>query len=351
METTNKVLRRIYVSVALLLVGAAIILGIRHFMPQQEADKTYTELKGEIFHTYFRIKYDLNQDYSSAVDSTFKAFSHSLNPFDSTSLISDINRNKSMQTDSMLRYVWLAAREISEKSGGTYDVTCSPFINAWGFGFDTLNKVTPETLDSLHTFVGYQKVRLQGDQFIKQDARTIFDFSSISKGYCSDLVGQTLHTKGSQNYLVELGGEIAFKGLNPEGQPWRVGINKPIEDTSGVISELEAIVTLDMPKGGLATSGNYRNFKLVNGKKVAHTINPLTGYPVQTDVLSATILAPSCMLADGLATACMTMTSKDVPAFIAKFPGVEYLLILPADGERGFKMQMSDGMRRLISEP
>ena len=87
METTNKVLKRIYVSVALLLVGAAIIFGIRRFMPQQDAEKTYTELKGEIFHTYFRIKYDLNQDYSSAVDSTFKAFSHSLNPFDSTSLI------------------------------------------------------------------------------------------------------------------------------------------------------------------------------------------------------------------------------------------------------------------------
>lgn len=351
METTNKVLKRLFTIGGLVLVGAALIFLIRYMSGRQQQPKmVYTELSGEIFHTFYRIKYDLDKDLTAEVDSTFKAFSHSLNPFDSTSLITDINRNKSTLTDSMLRHVWRAARLISEHSGGSYDVTCSPYINAWGFGFDSL-KVTPHTLDSLSAFVGYQKVQLLGNELRKQDPRTIFDFSSISKGYCSDLVGQTLAQRGSKNYLVELGGEIAFQGLNPEGKPWRVGINKPIEDTTGAISELEAVVTLDMPSGGLATSGNYRNYKLVNGKKVAHTINPLTGYPVQTDVLSATILAPSCMIADGLATACMTMTSKDVPAFIAKFPGVEYFLILAGDGTTGFKTQMSDGMRRLISEP
>lgn len=330
---------------------AAVAAGALFACSSGKTVSDYTRLSGEVFTTTFSIQYDLPTDYSLAVDSTFHAFSHSLNPFDSTSLISAINRNESQQADSMLREVFLQSVEISRQTGGSYDVTCSPFINLWGFGFEKKDSISQHTIDSIRAFVGYEKVTFDGLRMIKADPRMKMDFSSISKGYCSDLVGQTLHAKGSQNYLVELGGEIAFKGLNPEGQPWRVGINKPIEDTSGVISELEAIVTLDMPKGGLATSGNYRNFKLVNGKKVAHTINPLTGYPVQTDVLSATILAPSCMLADGLATACMTMTSKDVPAFIAKFPGVEYLLILPADGERGFKMQMSDGMRRLISEP
>lgn len=336
---------------ALFLLGAVLIYASRqYFFRSQSEAKPYTGLSGEIFHTFYQIKYDLPTDYTASVDSTFKAFSHSLNPFDSTSLISAINRNTSTLTDSMLRHVWLASRLISERSGGSYDVTCSPFINAWGFGYDNLSHVDSTIIDSLKTFVGYQRVRLEGDRMLKDDPRISLNFSSISKGYCSDLVGEVLHRKGAENYMVELGGEIAFRGKNPEGMPWRIGINKPVEDASGAINDLELIITLDRASGGIATSGNYRNYKLVNGQKVAHTISPLTGYPIQTDVLSATILAPSCMMADGLATACMTMRSQDVPQFIAQFPGVEYLLILPDAGKDGFRTQMSDGMRRLVAD-
>lgn len=333
-----------------ILLGAILVAGIYN-LTGSKSEPTYTLLSGEIFHTFYNVQYDLSEDYRSSLDSTFQAFSKSLNPFDSTSLISAINRNSSEETDSMLRHVWLAAKEISEKSAGRYDVTCSPFINAWGFGFDSINRPEPRVLDSLKAFVGYHKVSLSPEgKMQKEDRRTIFDFSSISKGYCSDLVGEMLHRKGAKSYLVELGGEIAFAGSNPEGKPWRVGINKPIETASNTISDLQLVITLDREQGGLATSGNYRNFKVVDGKKVAHTINPLTGLPIQTDVLSATILAPSCMLADGLATACMTMTSAEVPAFIRQFDGVEYLLILPDEGKDGFKVQMSDGMRRLVRD-
>lgn len=314
----------------------------------QSKGQIYTELSGEVFHTFYRIKYDVDSSYHELVDSTFGVFSHSLNPFDSTSLITAINRNRSQETDSMLRYVWRAASLISERSGGSYDVTCSPFINAWGFGFDKGQSLTAEAIDSIKTFVGYTKLRLVGNELHKDDPRTTCDFSSISKGYCSDLVGEVLHRKGANNYMVELGGEIAFRGTNPEGKPWQIGITKPIEDNSGAINELELIIALDRPQGGLATSGNYRNYKIVDGQKVAHTINPKTGLPMQTDVLSATILAPSCMLADGLATACMTMSSRDVPSFLRSFEGVEYLLILADGTTQGFKTQMSDGMGRLI---
>lgn len=309
----------------------------------------YTELAGEVFHTYYHIKYDIGEAFQQEIDSVFRSFSRSLNPFDSTSLISAINRSESTDTDSMLRHVWRAAYEISQRSKGSYDVTCAPFINAWGFGFD--NKVSPKMLDSLKTFVGYEKFSLVGTNLVKEDTRSICDLSSISKGYCSDLVGTMLQEKGANNYLVELGGEIAFAGKNPQGQSWRIGINKPIEDSTGAINELELIINLDRERGGIATSGNYRNFKIVDGKKVAHTINPQTGLPIQTDVLSATILAPTCMLADGLATACMTMTSAQVPAFIAQFEDVEYLLILSDKHSRGFTTIMSEGMKRLVSIP
>lgn len=337
------------IALILILLGVSLLTLVGYI--QRRDDKTamrdYTVLRGEIFHTFYQIKYDQDVDHSSLVDSTFKTFSHSLNPFDPTSLISAINRNESVETDSMLRYVWRAASDIAEASRGRYDVTCSPLINAWGFGFDSLSKVDEHTLDSLCKFVGYSTVHLSGERLIKRDGRTIIDFSSISKGYCSDLVGQMLERQGAESYMVELGGEIAFRGVNPQGKPWTIGIHKPIEDATGLNQELEVVIALDRPRGGLATSGNYRNYKVVNGRKVAHTIDPFTGYPVQTDVLSATILAPSCMLADGLATACMTMPSTDVPDFLSRFEGVEYFLILAGSGE-SFGTKMSAGFERLI---
>ena len=173
------------------------------------------------------------------------------------------------------------------------------------------------------------------------------DFSSISKGYCSDLVARMLKRRGVTSYLVELGGEIAFEGTNSRGENWVIGVDKPIADPAGVINDFQVRVQLPRTAGGLATSGNYRNFKVVNGKKIAHTIDPHTGYPIQTDVLSATIIAPTCMLADGLATACMTRTAADIPALMQNFPGVEYMLIL-GDEKTGFRTVMSPGFERLI---
>lgn len=334
-----------------LLALVVLAIGAKYYWDHRTAtqEDKYSMLKGEVFHTFYQIKYDQSADHSALVDSVFRAFSHSLNPFDSTSLIAAINCNQSVIADTMLKHVWRASEEISRASAGSYDVTCSPLINAWGFGFDSSLPITEAVIDSLRQFVGYTGVRLSGDSLIKSDPRTIFDFSSISKGYCADLLGQMLSEQGSANYMVELGGEIAFCGLNPSGKPWRVGINKPIEDAMGMMQDLQLVVSLNRPAGGLATSGNYRNFRILNGRKVAHTINPHTGYPIQTDVLSATIVAPSCMMADGLATACMTMTSDQIPKFIAQFPGVDYLLILSGQDEN-FRTIMSDGFRDLVVE-
>ena len=326
---------------------AAVAAGALFACSSGKTTNDYTRLSGEVFTTTFSIQYDLPTDYSLAVDSTFHAFSHSLNPFDSTSLISAINRNESQQADSMLREVFLQSVEISRQTGGSYDVTCSPFINLWGFGFEKKDSISQHTIDSIRAFVGYEKVTFDGLRMIKADPRMKMDFSSISKGYCSDLVARMLLGKGAENYLVELGGEIAFEGTNSRGESWVIGVDKPIADPAGVINDFQVRVQLPRTAGGLATSGNYRNFKVVNGKKIAHTIDPHTGYPIQTDVLSATIIAPTCMLADGLATACMTRTAADVPALIQNFPGVEYMLIL-GDEKTGFRTVMSPGFERLI---
>lgn len=313
----------------------------------QSASGDYTKLTGEVFTTTFSVQYDLGEDYAMAVDSTFHAFSHSLNPFDSTSLISAINRNESQQADSMLREVFLQSVEISRRTGGSYDVTCSPLINLWGFGFEKGDSITQQAIDSIRSFVGYEKVHFEGLRMVKADPRMKMDFSSISKGYCSDLVGRMLAGKGAKSYLVELGGEIAFQGVNPQGKPWIIGIDKPIDGVGAGEESFQARIELPTTGGGLATSGNYRKFKIIDGQKRGHTIDPRTGYPIQTDILSATILAPSCMLADGLATACMTRKASEIDDLIKQFPGVEYMLIL-GDGEHGFRTQMSEGFKRLV---
>lgn len=330
----------------LLLMGCMALCWLSCTQSQREAQ--YTQLSGEIFHTYYHIKYDQKENYQTLIDSTFARFSHSLNPFDSTSLVSAINRSESTQTDSMLRHVWLASERISRASGGSYDVTCSPLINAWGFGFSDSDAPEAHVLDSLRQFVGYQGIRLDGEQMIKADPRMTLNFSSISKGYCADLVGEALLDQGAKSYMVELGGEIAFRGKNPQGEPWRIGVNKPVEDRTGLYNELQVIIALDRPSGGLATSGNYRNYHTINGQKVAHTIDPRTARPIQTDVLSATILAPTCMLADGLATACMTKTARQVPQLLAQFPGVDYLIVYQEGDE--LKTLMSGGFEALIVE-
>ena len=329
---------------------AVLLLGLLALLPSCQSSRQetiYTRLSGEVFHTYFSIQYDLEENYQQEVDSTFHVFSRSLNPFDSTSLITAINRNLSTHTDTMLREVFLQSVEISRHSQGSYDVTCAPLINLWGFGFEKKDSVSQRVIDSIRSFVGYQRVRLEGQEMIKEDPRMKMDFSSISKGYCSDLVGRMLASRGARNYLVELGGEIAYCGVNPSGEPWIIGIDKPIDDPSGQVNDLQLRLQLPREAGGLATSGNYRNYRVVNGVKLAHTIDPRTGYPLQTDVLSATILAPTCMLADGLATACMTRQSSEVPALLAHFPGVEYMLIL-GDGHSGFRTVMSLGFKRLV---
>lgn len=249
--------------------------------------------------------------------------------------------------DDILKTIITRSFDISKASGGAYDITCSPLINAWGFGYEHLKEVDAQVIDSLKKFVGYEKITLTNDTLIKQDERMKLDLSSISKGYCSDLIASFLKSRGVENFLVEIGGEIAYKGVNPNGEAWRVGINKPLFDTTGLIQDLEEIVVLQ-GNGGLATSGNYRNFKLIDGKRVGHTIDPKSGYPIQTDVLSATVIAADCMTADGLATALMVVGSQKAEELMSKFSNTEYLLILGTKDENGFKTMVSPGFRQKI---
>ena len=276
-----------------------------------------------------------------------KAFYHSLNPFDSLSIVSAVNRNEDVAVDSIFMHAFQVANGVSEQTDGIFDITCAPLINAWGFGFRNMGEVTPEMIDSLKSFVGYKMVHLDGNKVIKDDPRMLLNFSSVGDGCICDLIAGMLESKGIENYLVDIGGEMIGKGVNAKGNPWHIGINKPVDDSTNMNNEIMRILELKK-KVGVATSGDYRNFYVKDGKKYAHTINPITGYPAHIDILSATIVAGTCIVADAYATACMALGREKARELMARHPEMEYLFIYADDN--GYHIEQSDGMKDYIVE-
>lgn len=308
---------------------------------------TYYQEHGEIFHTSFHIKYAYERSLYDEIMDELHRFDQSLNPFLDSSVISKVNRNEPVELDTFFIYVFNRAMEISEISEGKFDITCSPFINAWGFGFRNMDNVTPETIDSLKQFVGYDKIKLENGKIVKSDPRIQLNTSAIAKGYSCDIVADLFKRHGVENYMVEIGGEIAAKGINDKQECWRIGIDKPMDDSTGMHHELQTI--LSICNKCLATSGNYRNYYVKNGKKFAHTIDPQTGYPSENEMLSATVLADDCMTADAMATAFMASGLKKSEEMAKKIPGLEYYIIYSApDGKT--KTAFSEGLLEFFAD-
>ena len=194
----------------------------------------------------------------------------------------------------------------------------APMVNAWGFGFKTGNPPTRQTIDSLRAIVGFHTVSLQDGYVIKKNPKTMLDCSAIAKGYGTDVVARFLKKKGVQNFMVEIGGEIVVNGNSEKLQPWRIGINKPTDDSLNTSQAIQDVVSVS--NIAMATSGNYRNFYYKNGKKYAHTIDPKTGYPVQHNILSATVFADDCATADAYATSFMVLGLDGAKKILEKHP-------------------------------
>jgi len=294
-------------------------------------ETSYYQTTGEVFKTSFHIKYKYNRALDKEIRDCFDKYNLSLNPFNKESGIYKVNNNLPVEVDDWFIAVFNKAMEVAEISGGTYDITCAPFVNLWGFGFQKVDKGTDiqQTIDSLKQFVGYRKVRLDGRKVVKDDPRLELDMASIAKGYSCDVIANLLESKGITDYIVEIGGEIHSKGKNPSGFCWRAEITKPIDDASSQVNERMEVVQLC--DKSLATSGNYRNFYVKDGKKYGHTINPLTGYPIETNILSASVIYSDCMTADAFATVFMTKNVDEAAAIGDKIPGLDYLFIYADD--------------------
>lgn len=307
----------------------------------------YQYAEGEIYGTYYHISYEASRDLSEELWHEMNRVNESLSMFNPSSVISRINNNESDSVDYLFCRMFRLAEEVNRASGGLYDITVTPLVNAWGFGFKKEAFPDSARIDSLRLLVGMENVALKDGKLVKKLPGMQLDASSIAKGLGVDLAAEYLETKGVVNYMVEIGGEVRVKGESNKKRAWRIGIDRPEDDVTAQNRELQMILQLD--SGALATSGNYRNYYIREGKKYAHTISPLTGYPIQTEVLGASVYAPSCMEADAYATAFMVMGLKKAREVIMAVPGLEGCLIY--EENEALRMWVSDGlMRRIVSE-
>ena len=298
-----------------LIVATAFILLNRNSLTRA----TFRTAEGSIFGTTYHIKYEAAQPLDSLILDTLRRVDNSLSLFNQQSTLCRINRGETMQADTMLAEVMRLALSISKVTGGDFDPTVQPLVSAWGFGFEHRANVTPQLIDSLMQFVGYQKANIDEAGIVtRSDPRVRLDFGAIAKGYAVDCVAELLMREGVSNYMVEIGGEVVTQGINPERLPWKIGVTKPIDDSLNTNNQIQTV--LNVTDKAMATSGNYRNFYYKNGKKYAHTIDPKTGYPVQHNILSATVLAADCTTADAYATAFMVLGLERSQAILQKHP-------------------------------
>ena len=320
----------------LLIVGTVVIL---------KKQPPFRTNEGLVFGTVYKITYQHADDLHIDIKKALAEVDNALSPYNPNSIITRINQNRDTTLNAHFTHVFTLAQRVSEETDGAFDITVAPMVNAWGFGFKHAIEISPEAIDSLKEVVGYQKIAIEGDKVKKTDERVMLDCSSIAKGYGVDIVARALDKKGVQHYMVDIGGEVVVKGKNPRMKTWRIGINKPVEDSLSINQELQTI--LEVSGIGIATSGNYRKFYYKDGKRYAHTIDPRLGQPVQHNILSATVVAADCTTADAYATAFMVMGLEKSMEFCNKHPELNAYFICDGEGD-AYEIHYTPGMERYM---
>lgn len=288
----------------------------------------YFHNEGKVFGTYYNIRYEAKTDLGDSIQAAFRAFDNSLSMFNPNSVLCAINANRDTTTDAAFEAMWAEAEEVYTLSGGAFDITVAPLVKAFGFGrkSDQFAAISPQTVDSLRAFVGFDKVELIDHHVYKSNPRVQLDAGAVAKGQACDMIAAVLRNNGCKNWLVDIGGEVVAHGMNAKGEPWHIGITKPNLNNEGAQDELQDI--LAVTDICMATSGNYRNYYYDGDERRSHTIDPRTGWPVQHSVLSATVVSTTCMRADALATACMVLGETDALEMIARAQNAACYLIV-----------------------
>ena len=284
-------------------------------------------MNGSVWNTVYNIKYKGETALADSVTDIMRQVEMSLSPFNPGSVISRINSNETDTSDYRVEQVFGISKRVNRDSNGAFDPTLSPLINLWGFGYEKSCDSIPSQsaiADALR-IVGIDHCSIKEGRIIKKDPSTTFNFSAVTKGYGCDEIACMFKCNGVKDYMIEIGGEISLGGYNDRGKLWRIMVETPYES---LLRDKKGVKTVALTDCGIATSGNYRNYHDTSLGKVGHTINPLTGYPVHTPTLSATVIAPTCAMADALATACMAMSPDSALSMITKLDSVSCLLIL-----------------------
>lgn len=298
---------------------------------ENRGNSTYRDAEGAAWNTTYHVTYRSEKALDDSIIAVMRGVELSLSPFCKTSIISRINRNEEARPDSQLIEVFNTSLMVNKLSGGMFDPTVGPLVSLWGFGeagHDT-PQPTAAMIDSALQSVGMERCHLTDTGITKPSRDTRFNFSAITKGFGCDMVGKMLRRNGCNDYMVEIGGEIALSGLNRRGEPWRIMVDAPVANDSTVDHRRMAVIALT--DCGVATSGNYRNYRHTANGTVGHTISPMTGRPVTTTTLSATVVAPTAMLADALATACMAMDPDSALAIADRLPDTKIMLVSVKD--------------------
>ena len=315
-----------------------------------ESGADYTTVDGVMLGTTLHVVADVRgvtpQELYAAVMDLDREAKSSMSIFDEGSLLSRLNRNETDSVDRHIAFNLRLADSIGALSDGRYDVTVKPLVEAWGFAGKEAS--AHPNIDSLLTFVGRDKVHIENGRLVKADPRVQLDFNSVAKGYTVDLLAALVERFGAENYIVDIGGEVRCRGVNRQGNPWRIGVETPFDGNMTDGEYLQRRIRLS--EGGLATSGNYRRYYLdAAGNKVAHTIDPRTGRSVVSRLLSVTVVAPTCAEADALGTMFLAMGADDALAAVERMPDVRVYFILAGAGDT-YEEYVSPAMAPLLME-
>ena len=317
----------------------------------QSATDAYLQVESPMLGTRMRIIADVKgisqQELLRRAMDLDREMKSSMSIFEEGSLLNRINRNETDSVDRHIAYNFTLADSISQLSGGRYDVTVKPLVEAWGFAGK--HRTADPNVDSLLQFVGHSKIAIREGRIVKADPRVQLDFNSVAKGYTVDLLADLVAACGAENYLVEIGGEIRCRGVNRQGKPWRIGVETPFEGNQTNGEYLQRI--LSFSEGGMATSGNYRRcYRDAEGNMVAHTINPLSGRSALSRLLSVTVVAPTCAEADALGTMFLAMGAEDALKLVQELPEAQVYFILAGDEDDEYEEFISPRMHQLLNE-
>jgi len=296
--------------------------------------------------TYIDLK---QRQLKPGIDSLLQAFNQSLSTYIENSAISTFNKNGAVKPDKDFFLPMLQkSQEVYLATNGAFDPTVGPLVNAWGFGNEGKEATLPDsaTIDSLRQYVGFNKLVFNQDTLYTTQPGIKLNFSAIAKGFAVDLVGNYLKAQGLENYFVEIGGEVVAAGLSADGDPWITGIAEP----QGQEQDRGVFVRLQFTNAAIATSGNYRNYRVVNGRMVAHTISPATGFPVLDGLLSASVVAPDCTTADAYSTAFMVLGLEKSKQVLNAHKELKAYLVY-ASGPDSLATYGANGLNQLILAP